>query len=127
MTDPIPQAPNYPEFLEELAAKIAAFLVDRGLDPVTSQAAGQDCAEYVRRDWGGQRIYIQMGRTFELGQRDRELAARWTGRNTRELCLEYRITETHLRRVVAAVRGEDAKRRQDDLLDKPDDDEGKPR
>ena len=116
MSEPVAQQPNYPEFLEELSAKIAAFLVDRGFDATLAQELGADCAEYVRRDWGGQRIYIPTGKEFELGQRDRDLAARWNGRNTRELCIEFRITETHLRRVVAAFRAQEAKRRQTDLI-----------
>lgn len=104
MADPFVQQPNYPEFLEELAAKVAALLVDRGFDPALARGVANDCAEYVRLDWGGQRVYIPMGRVFDLSRRDREIAAMWNGSNTRDVCRKYNISETHLRRIAEAAR-----------------------
>ena len=97
MTEPILRRPDYLLFLEELAAKIAALLVDRGLAVDLAREAARDCTEYVRRDWGGQKIYIPM----DKARRNDEIAACWNGRNTLALCREYRISASHLRRLHA--------------------------
>lgn len=100
MTDPIVREPNYLLFLGELAAKIAAVLVDRGLAADLAEQAARDCIEFVRADWGGQKIYIPMDRA----RRNDEIAARWNQRNTLSLCREYHISESHLRRLHARWR-----------------------
>lgn len=106
MSDHSAQPETYPALLEELASKVAQVLVERGIDPALARDAGRDCAEFVRRDWGGQKIYIQMGKSYEVARRDREIAARWNGRNTRELCVEFGVSETAVRRA-----GDKVKRR----------------
>lgn len=95
MSDPV--IPAYLQFLEELAAKIAAVLVDRGLAADLAREAARDCTEYIRRDWGGQKIYVPM----DKARRNDEIASLWTGRNTLSLCREYHISESHLRRLHA--------------------------
>lgn len=98
------QPETYPDLLEELSAKIASLLAERGIDAAVAADAGRHCAEFVRRDWGGQKIYIPMGKSYDVSRRDREIAARWNGKNTRELCVEYRMSETNIRRIAGNLR-----------------------
>ncbi len=58
----------------------------------------------IWRDWGGQKLYIPTGRAAYLAKRNAEIAHRWNGRNTGELCCEFHISETRLRTIVAAHR-----------------------
>lgn len=106
----------YPELIEHIAATVAATLVDRGVEVVTARAAGQECAEAVSRDFGGQQIYVPMGKFLKLSQRDREIYARWNGRNDVALCREHGISERHLRRIIEAMRETDRRERQGSLL-----------
>lgn len=92
------QSETYPELLEGLAAKIASILIERGIDAPLARDAGRYCAEYVRRDWGGYKIYIPMAKSYDKERRDREIAERWNGKNTRELCVEFEVSETTIRR-----------------------------
>ncbi len=92
------QSGTWPELLEGLASKIASILIERGVDASLARDVGRDCAEFVRRDWGGQKTYIPMAKSYDKERRDREIAARWNGKNTRELCVEFEVSETTIRR-----------------------------
>lgn len=92
------QPEAYQKLLEGLAAKIASILIERGIAAPLARNVGRDAAEYVRRDWGGSKIYIPMAKSYDKELRDREIAERWNGRNTRELCVEFEVSETTIRR-----------------------------
>ena len=92
------QSESYPELLEWLAAKVAAILTERGFDAKRAADVGQHCAESLRREWGGYKLYIPMAKSYDKERRDREIAARWDGTNTRELCVEFEVSETTIRR-----------------------------
>ena len=92
------QSETYPELLEWLAAKVASILIERGIEAALAADAGQRCAERLRREWGGYKIYIPMAKSYDKERRDREIAARWNGTNTRELCVEFEVSETTIRR-----------------------------
>lgn len=106
MTDAPLQQPDYPDFLEECSAKIAALLVDRGVDTALAQDVVRDFADYVRspEGWGGQQIYIQKGRTLNLAERDCEIEAMWTGPNLLDVCRRYGLTGVQVRRIAERVR-----------------------
>jgi len=95
------QSEAYPELLEWLAAKVASILIERGIDAPLARDAGRQCADRFRHDWGGNKIYIPMAKSYDKERRDREIAARWNGRNTRELCVEFEVSETTIRRAAA--------------------------
>jgi Mor family transcriptional regulator len=98
------QSETYPELLVWLAAKIAASLIERGIDATLAEDAGRYCAECLRRDWGGYKTYLPMGKSYDKELRDREIAARWNGRNTRELCAEFEVSETTIRRAAIKLK-----------------------
>lgn len=97
-------SPGHAQFVEELSAKIAAVLVDRGFEAAVAKDVAEDCADYVRATWGGQQIYIQLFSAIDRARRDREIAAMWNGRNTREVCMKYKISATQIRRIGTAAR-----------------------
>ncbi len=51
-------AQKYPEILEDLAAKLAALLIEENIEPDRARNIAFRHAEQVRRDWGGQKLYI---------------------------------------------------------------------
>lgn len=106
----------YPELIEHIAATVAATLVDRGIEVGDAKVAGQECAEAVMMSLGGQQIYIPMGKFLKLSERDREIYAKWNGRNDVALCREYNISERHLRRIIEAMREADRRSRQQGLF-----------
>ncbi len=114
MNDAVPR--QYPEILEDLAAKLAALLIEEGLAPERARGIAFRHAEQVRRDWGGQKLYIPTGQSYEVTQRDLEIYRRWNGRNGIELCREFRITDTWLRAIVNRVRAAEMQRRQSGLF-----------
>jgi Mor family transcriptional regulator len=93
-----------PDFLSDLAAKLAALLIEEGLPRERADAIARRQVDAVRRDWGGLKPYIPMGRTVDVQRRNIEIQRRWTGSNARELCREFEISEIHLRRIVIARR-----------------------
>lgn len=109
-------AQRYPEILEDLAAKLTALLVEEGLPAARARDIAFRHAEQVRRDWGGQKIYVPMGQSYEVTQRDLEIYRRFDGRNGIDLCREYGITDTWLRAIITRAREADLKRRQSGLF-----------
>lgn len=95
------QSESYPELLDWLAAKVTSILVEHGIDAQLARTTGRRCAECCRHDWGGHKIYIPMAKSYDKERRDREIAARWNGKNTRELCVEFEVSETTVRRAAA--------------------------
>ncbi len=102
-SDTTPSKP-YPDLFEELAAKIASRLIERGIVAEIAGDVGKDCAEYIRRDWGGHKMYVPKGDSYDRSLRDQQIAERWNGRNTRELCVEFRVSETTIRRAATKPR-----------------------
>jgi len=107
---------DYPEILTDLADKLTEVLVKRGIEREQAQAIGHEAVEFVRREWGGQLLYVPKGRAFDLSQRDLEIWRKWNGRNAHELCREHGITLQRLYQVVATVREQEIQRRQGKLF-----------
>ena len=98
----MPEADNYPEILAEHAAVVAATLVDEGIDIAQAQSLARAVTERVRIALGG--CYIPRGTFLDIDRMRQDIAARWNGSNTRELCREYGITERSLRRYAEQAR-----------------------
>jgi hypothetical protein len=107
MTDPLTRRqPDDTDFVEDVSAKIAGLLVDRGLDVDLAMGVVRDFVDYVRspQGWGGQPIYIRKRAEFGISQRDREIVEMWTGQNTLEVCRKYGISRSQLYRLTDNVR-----------------------
>lgn len=108
---------HYPELLIELIDHLTKVLIERGLDKKSAGVAALDCAEYLRKHWGGQPIYFPKGRLIGLSARDREIWDKWRGDNTHELCREYNLTLARLYQILKAMREEEVTKRQGRLFE----------
>ncbi len=91
--------PQYPEALAEFAALVAATLIDEGVAVDSAQSLSRAITERVRLILGG--TYIPRGISVDVERVRRDIALRWNGTNTRELCLEHGISERRLRQLAA--------------------------
>lgn len=106
----------YPEMLEAVGAAVAETLKSKGIHQGLAHECGRAASERVRRDFGGQQVYVPVGQSWELSQRDRGIYDEWRpGENEVELMRKHGITERHLRRIVEARRAEDRAKRQGTL------------
>lgn len=94
---------QYPEILEELHALATAVLVEKGLAPPVAEEVAHAIAQRVRKEWGGSSIYIPRGTSMDVEEMRRIIAARWDGKNTRDLSHELGITERRLRQLAVAA------------------------
>ena len=89
---------SYPELLAWLAAKVDSILIARGVDAGVTAGVGLECAEHLRREWGGDKLYVPKAKSHDKEVRDKEIVSRWNGRNTRELAIEYGVAVNTIRR-----------------------------
>ena len=90
----------YPLVLEELAAIVAAALVEAGFEPATAHAAAGKCVERVRADFGGQLVYIPQGLGYNLARRNAEIRRRLAnGENRDAIRREFGLSAMQLRRI----------------------------
>lgn len=100
-------APKYPELYDELAAIMAASLVEEGVTtPDDARRAARRFVERLRRSpLAGQKHYFPRGKLIDVEEMRQEIGRRWDGRNTRELCNEFDISETWLRELHEQAHG----------------------
>lgn len=92
--------------MREVALTLFTTLLDGG---APAAGAAQLASEQVQRlsdELGGRGLYIPRGLMVRLGARDREIVARFTGRNYRELAREYGLTEMRVRRIISTAYAE---------------------
>lgn len=118
---------KYPAILEDIEAKWFALLLKAGLAEELAHELSLEAAEHLRLEWGGQKVYISKGVSYKLQRMKSAILSRWDGRNTLDLCREFRISDSYLRMLHEQARKEAVRRSQPDLfLDGPGkDDSGK--
>lgn len=113
-------AVKYPEILVDLHGKFAELLKAE-----LGQIAEKDCnfedisfklTEIIRRDWAKQQVYIPQCQSVELTKRDYEIYSKFNGRNHRQLCQEYNISEQWLYKIIKKVREEEIRKNQGRLF-----------
>lgn len=108
--------PAYPEDLGQIAMCLYLALLDL-LPGNPSEHARLAFAqtELVRTELGGGQFYLAKGREFELSLRDRQILARFTGHNHRELARDFDLTERQIYDILARRSREEFERRQGQL------------
>jgi len=101
--------PDYPELLADMATHVFKCLKDSGVPEPLAAEIAMKAAERVRQNFGGQVVYVSLGRSHEALKRWEELWAKFTGDNQPQLAREYGCTEVHIYRVLRRMR--EAKRR----------------
>ncbi|MBI3043589.1 MAG: hypothetical protein HYY78_12285 [Betaproteobacteria bacterium] len=95
---------EYTGFLPELADKLIAFLIAAGWSRERAEALARALVDSMRRNWGGTQVYIPSQRPIDRLLRDAEIARRWNGRNTLELCREFGISDERVRQIYDEAR-----------------------
>lgn len=107
---------KYPEILRDLVDKAGEMLVEEGIDRSKAQRLAWMLAELIRRDWGGQQIYLSKGLSYEISQRDLEIYREFDGSNHYYLAQKHNLTARQVYSVVARVRENELRRRQPALF-----------
>lgn len=110
---------EYPERLREMAMALYAELLELLPDHPggahhLAWVAFSQC-ERLSTELGGGNFYMHKGKAYRLTQRDREMMARYNGRNIPQLARHYGLTETRVRQIVDAYYREFQARRQPQL------------
>lgn len=93
----------YPELLSDLAARAEQLLRAEGLPDTQARTVAFKIAECVRKHWGGQQVYIPIGREYEISQRDEQMWQKFNGHNHEDLVREFGVTLVHVYRVVGKM------------------------
>lgn len=107
---------SYPEFLADIVVTVGQALLQQGTPEEAAQKIAQEAAEAVRKNFGGQLLYIPRGHRFDLSQRDIEIWNKFTGRNQQQLAAEYKMSVIHIYRIIARVGMAQRKRMQPDMF-----------
>ncbi|MFM2330015.1 MAG: hypothetical protein RLZZ494_2118 [Pseudomonadota bacterium] len=111
---------EYPERLREMALELYAELLELMPDnpggPAWLAWVAFSQTERVSTALGGGNFYMHKARHFRLTKRDREMMAKYNGRNVPQLAREYGLTETRVRQIVDAWYKEYTAKRQPPLI-----------
>jgi Mor family transcriptional regulator len=99
-----PSRPKYPELLESLRSIVETQLLERRIDAGVAAEVADACVAQLRLDWGGQYLYVPMMSQAQLIERNKAIVARFNGLNAVELCREYGISLSTLKRIIVAAR-----------------------
>lgn len=110
--------PEYPDAWRDIATCL--YLLLRG-EPGLALADAQSAdlalrlAEGLRAEIGGSQPYLARGVHYELSLRDRQILARFKGRNHDALAREFGVTPRYIYDIVARRTKEEIERRQGKL------------
>ena len=106
-----------PELLIDLAQNIAHALAELiELDKERAEHVGQEIANRMAGNWGGQLIYFPIGTAIKLSARDLAIWNDFTGQNHSELARKYGVSLQWIYKIVKAMRQTDLARRQGGLF-----------
>lgn len=108
---------KYPEILRDLQTYVINAMTEHGISAEHAKHAGLRVTEEVRKQFGGQMIYIPKGMDYEISTRDQEIWQKFNGKNHAALCHEFDISLQWLYKIIKYMRAEDVKRRQTSLLE----------
>lgn len=92
------------------------------MDRIKARRLAWKVAELIRRDWGGQQIYLSKGLSYEISQRDLEIYREFDGTNHYYLTQKHSLTARQVYSVIARVRESELQKRQPFLF--PHEEEG---
>lgn len=109
---------NFPELLADMAARIGESLEQQGIAPEKAAEVGMQAAEHVRKNYGGQMLYLPKGHFEEHERRDYEIWDRFNGRNHAELADHYGLSVVRIYQIIKAIQAKEVRRRQPDMFPK---------
>jgi len=117
----------YPERLREIAEQLFLQLMaddaqhEQHAEPITAGRAQSLALTALRQvdrlcaALGGGGFYLPKGIGFRLSVRDREMCAKFNGRNLHQLAIDYRLSDMRVRQIVDAWQLERFTQRQTSL------------
>jgi Mor family transcriptional regulator len=113
----VPKLPDgYPEICADLMLQIELQLKRDGIDPDKASVIAFNTAEHVRKHWGGSMIYIARGMHFNALQWQKDMYAKFNGKNHEELAHEYKVSVQYVYQVVKLMRAAELAERQKTLF-----------
>lgn len=112
--------PEYPERLREVAHHLYGTLVHRdelrGMERAVLAEMALQQTEALSFGMGGGLFYMHKGVAYRLTLRDRQMCAKFNGRNYHQLAREYNLTEMRVRQIIDAWQKEEFAKRQGGLF-----------
>lgn len=107
---------KYPETPAALARLAYEILIETGLPPQQAGVLAMRIAEGARHEFGGTTPYWAKNYNPQLRERDKELYAKFNGRNYSELAKAHGLCEVRVRQIIERCRRADRAARQHDLF-----------
>jgi Mor family transcriptional regulator len=108
---------DFPETLRLIADTVERYLREIDIDADRAKAVGENVAEAVREQLGGQLVYIQKGRSMMARRRYELIYAEFTGDNQADLARRHGMGLQRIYRVIAIMRREHLARVQGRLFE----------
>lgn len=108
---------GYPELLEQMGQIIGAELLTLGLPLAIANAKALSITNAIRREVGGQQLYVSKGLEYDLSVRDEEIYSAFRGNNYDDLARRFNLTTVQIRNIVRKGQLRDQARRQNKLFD----------
>ncbi len=106
-----------PELLVDLADTITQALVDLiELERERAEHVAVEVSRRMAKHWGGQSVYVPMGLSYNVSDRDKKIYADFNGTNHSDLVRKYGVSLQWIYKIVKAVRQSEMKRIQRDLF-----------
>jgi Mor family transcriptional regulator len=98
---------EFPEFLAAFLEYFADYLVQAGFPPEGAGTISWECAEYIRRTWGGQVVYIPKGIQYDIAKKREQIwAAYLTGEDPDDLARRFDTSVQNIYLVLRTKRQE---------------------
>lgn len=92
--------PGYPETLIDFAQVMFVELMNQGHAPDRAAVLAHALTEALRREIGGQRLYMTRGVHFEARSRARLIQTQFNGRNVTTLARLHDLSEERVRQIL---------------------------
>lgn len=96
---------RWPQSLAEMVDVIACELVRQNVEKAQAQLMASKLASIIAHYLGGRSTYIPTGETLKDALRDYLIYAKFNGKNIRELCEEFSLSESHIYGIIRQQRG----------------------
>lgn len=95
---------RYAEIMHDLASMLARMLLDAGMPDIQARSAGPRLSRWLRRCYGGTKIYIPSGVSYQSLQESLRVWEKFNGANHRELAREFNVSVICIYRRIARAR-----------------------
>lgn len=104
----------------ELQATSASLFIEAGFEADIADQVSNELIFRISQSWGGQMIYIPKGRQFVASRRDKKIYAAFTGKNTRELAMQFGLSAPYIYKIVQRMREIERRNNQMDMFGSSD-------